>query len=56
MTGGGLTVLVCDGDHTASKAYACQPDGTWKKTADYDLGFWFRPFPYDCADLQTLPI
>ena len=30
---GGLTVLVCDNDHTASKAYARQPDGSWKRTA-----------------------
>ena len=27
---GGLTVLVCDNDHTASKAYASQPDGSWE--------------------------
>jgi hypothetical protein len=52
-SGGGLTVLYTDGDHTASKTYACQPDGSWKKT-DYDLGFWFRPVPYECADLHDL--
>jgi putative DNA primase/helicase len=54
VTGGGLTVLVTDAEHSASKAYACQPDGVWKKTADYDLGFWFRPNPYECADLHDL--
>jgi hypothetical protein len=42
---GGLTVLVCDSDHMASKAYAYQPDGKWTMTADYDAGFWFRPIP-----------
>jgi hypothetical protein len=49
---GGLTVLVCDGDHTASKAYAYQPDGSWKKTADFDSGFRFRPIPHECRDLH----
>jgi putative DNA primase/helicase len=54
MTGGGLTELVCAGEHTASKAYACQPDGKWTKTQDYNLGFQFRPIPCDCADLHEL--
>ena len=51
---GGLTVLLCDDDHTASKAYAPQPDGSWKMTADYDAGFWFRPMPHECRDLHVL--
>lgn len=51
---GGLTVLLCDGDHTASKAYACQPDGSWKKTADYDAGFTFGALARECCDLQAL--
>ena len=51
---GGLTVLVCDNDHTASKAYAPQEDGSWKMTADYDAGFWFRPIPHECDDLHGL--
>ena len=51
-TAGGLTVLVCDSDHTASKAYACQPDGSWNMTSDYDLGFRFRPMPHECRDLH----
>jgi uncharacterized protein (DUF927 family) len=51
---GGLTVLVCDSEHTASKVYTCQPDGSWKMTTDYDLGFLFRPMPYECRDLHEL--
>ena len=51
---GGLTVLVCDNDHTASKAYACQPDGSWKKTADYHAGFTFGTMARECPDLQAL--
>ena len=50
-------MLVCDSDHTASKAYACQPDGSWKMTADYDVGFRFRPIPHECRDLHgSLPM
>jgi putative DNA primase/helicase len=52
--GGGLTVLLCDDDHTASKAYACQPDGSWRKTADYDAGFVFGAMARECPDLQAL--
>ena len=51
---GGLTVLLCDDDHTASKAYARQPDGSWKKTADYDAGFTFGAMARECPDLQSL--
>ena len=47
-------MLVCDNDHTASKAYAPQKDGSWKMTADYDAGFWFRPIPHECDDLHAL--
>jgi putative DNA primase/helicase len=54
MTGGGLTVLVCDSDHTASKTYARQPDGSIALVRDYDLGFKFRPNPHEFRDLHEL--
>ena len=53
-TAGGLTVLVCDNDHTSSKAYARQPDGAWKRTHDYNAGFTFGAMARECPDLQSL--
>jgi putative DNA primase/helicase len=51
---GGLTVLLCDDGHTASKKYACQPNGSWKKTADYNAGFTFGAMARECPNLQAL--
>jgi hypothetical protein len=48
----GLTVLLCQGDHTASKRYIRAGEG-WDKI-DFDLGFKFRPAPYALNNLAEL--
>ena len=48
----GLTVLLCQGDHTASKRYIRAGEG-WNKI-DFDLGFKFRPAPYALDNLAEL--
>ena len=49
---GGLTVLVCDSDHTASKAYACQPDGSWNLTAITTWDSGSDRYLQECRDLH----
>jgi hypothetical protein len=51
---GGMTVLIAQGDHTASKSYEYQPASGWHKISDYDIGFWFRAVPYEATSLREL--
>ena len=50
----GLTVLLCDERHTASKSYEPNPDGTWTNTQDYNAGFTFGAMARECPDLRSL--
>ena len=52
-TSGGLTVLLTDDKHTASKLYAKNGKGFYK-VKDYNLGFLFRAEPFDADNLEQL--
>ena len=52
---GGLTILRTIGaEHSASKQFTLQQDGTWKKDSDYNLGFKFQAERFIATNLDHL--